>query len=693
MDNSDPFYKNLILSLNPTQTRRGWFPYVVLIGTLLLTGLFSYYTARASRTKDSLRFQNEVERSQNEIQNRLQTYIALLDGTSGLFAASNEVNKQEFQAYINQLDLRQRYLGIQGIGFSVRVTPEEIPTLTAKMQQQGLKDFVIRPKLSQRSEYFPIIYLEPLDRRNQAAIGYDMFSEPTRRTAMELARDTGLPVASGQVTLVQEIDKNKQPGFLIYQPIYRNGGQLNTVAQKRNAILGFVYSPFRTTDLFNEILSSQKLATVDVEVYDGTQLNSNNLLYRSNIDNPNYIYRVPKFAQTKTFAIAGRTWTAVFTSRPSLETDSADIYIPYMVSGGIILSLILFGMMRSQVGAFYALQTSNKRLEILYGMSSSLLLQEQSQEFITTLFNQLANHLQLEVYFNYLFDTTSGRIQLHAYSGIDESSAQEIKWLNMGQSVCGTVAQRQQPIIAENIHQCTDAIYELASIIGIKAYACYPLISSGQLIGTLGFGTRMRSHFNSDEIALLQVASDLVATAIERSSLITQLQQQTEELRQTNRIKDEFLATLSHELRTPLGAIMGWTQLLRTRKLNETKAATALETIERNSKSLSHLIEDILDISKIINGKIRLNVAQVDLKSIVTDAINRVQLAADAKQIQIKSQLNPVLVWGDANRLRQVIWNLLSNAIKFTPKEGTVKIHLDQADDLVQIQIIDRIIF
>jgi signal transduction histidine kinase/CHASE1-domain containing sensor protein len=690
MDNSGTLYKNLILSLNPTQTRRGWLPYVILIGTLLLTSVFSYYTTRASRTKDSLRFNNEVERTQNDIQNHLQTYIALLDGTSGLFAASNQVNKQEFQAYINQLDLRQRYPGIQGIGFSVRVTSEEIPTLAAKNPQQGWKDFVLRPKLPQRSEYFPILYLEPLDRRNQAAIGYDMFSEPTRRTAMELARDTGLPVASAKVTLVQEIDENKQPGFLIYQPIYRSGSQLNTVAQKQNAILGFVYSPFRTTDLFNEILSSQKQPTVDVEVYDGTQLSSNNLLYRSHFDNPNYIYRVPKFTQTKTFAIAGRSWTILFTSRPELEIDSADRYIPYMVLGGIILSLILFGMTRSQVRAFYAVQTSNKRLELLYRMSSSLLLQEQSPKFITTLFNQLAEHLQLEIYFNYLFDNTTGRIQLHAYSGVDEHVAQEIKWLNMGQSVCGTVAQRQQPIIAENIDQYTDAIYEFAGIIGIKAYACYPLISSGQFLGTLGFGTRMRSHFNSDELALLQVASELVATALERSSLITQLQQQTEELRQTSRIKDEFLATLSHELRTPLGAILGWTQLLRTRKLNETKAASALEIIERNSKSLSQLIEDILDISKIINGKIRLNVAQVDLKSIVKDAIDTVQLAADAKQIQIKTQLNPVLVWGDANRLQQVIWNLLSNAIKFTPKEGKVEIHLEQASDLIKIQITDN---
>jgi signal transduction histidine kinase/CheY-like chemotaxis protein len=444
-------------------------------------------------------------------------------------------------------------------------------------------------------------------------------------------------------------------------------------------------------DLFNDILGSQNQPTIDMEVYDDTQVHHKNLLYRSQSNHPNDIYRVPKFTKTKTFAIAGRTWTIIFHSRPELEIYSADHYIPYMVLGGIILSFILFGMTRSQVRAFYAVQTSNKRLELLYAMSSSLLMHEQPQDFITTLFNRLAEHLQLEVYFNYLFDTIAQSLQLHAYSGIDEHIAQQVKYLNIGQGVCGIVAQREQPLIAENIQESTDKNLDAIRTIKMNAYACFPLISSGQLIGTLGLGTRMRSYFTSDELALLQVASDLVATAIERSSLIAQLQQQTEELRQSNHIKDEFLATLSHELRTPLNAILGWIQLLRTRKLNETKTNSALETIERNSKSLSQLIEDILDVSKIISGKIRLHVTQINLKLLISNAIDTVQPAADAKQIQITTQLDAVFVWGDLNRLQQILWNLLSNAIKFTPKEGKVDIHLKQtSDDLVQIQVIDN---
>ena len=162
----------------------------------------------------------------------------------------------------------------------------------------------------------------------------------------------------------------------------------------------------------------------------------------------------------------------------------------------------------------------------------------------------------------------------------------------------------------------------------------------------------------------------------ERKQLEAALHQRAEELVQANRIKDEFLATLSHELRTPLNAMLGWTQLLRSRKLDEHKTARALETIDRNTKSLAALIEDLLDVSRIITGKLRLNLRPVELISLVEAAIETVVPAAEAKSIQIISLLDGGIgrISGDSNRLQQAIWNLLSNAIKFTPNGGQVTI-------------------
>ncbi|MFS0516720.1 PAS domain S-box protein [Nostoc sp. UIC 10607] len=158
-----------------------------------------------------------------------------------------------------------------------------------------------------------------------------------------------------------------------------------------------------------------------------------------------------------------------------------------------------------------------------------------------------------------------------------------------------------------------------------------------------------------------------------------------------NKIKDEFLAVLSHELRTPLNSVLGWSKMLRTRKFDEKTTNHALETIERNAKLQTQLIEDLLDVSRILQGKLNLNICPVSLVMVVEAALETVQLAAQAKSIQMKTIFDPTLeqVMGDPNRLQQVIWNLLSNAVKFTPTGGRVEIRLMQVGNQAQIKISD----
>ncbi|MBD1920981.1 PAS domain S-box protein [Microcoleus sp. FACHB-831] len=169
------------------------------------------------------------------------------------------------------------------------------------------------------------------------------------------------------------------------------------------------------------------------------------------------------------------------------------------------------------------------------------------------------------------------------------------------------------------------------------------------------------------------------------------LRQQAEELAQANRMKDEFLATLSHELRSPLNAILGWTQLLRSRKFNEASTAKALETIERNARAQTQLIEDLLDVSRIITGKLRLTVRPVELVSVIEAAVDTVRPAADAKAIQLQTIVNPSagLISGDSDRLQQVVWNLLTNAIKFTPRGGGVIVRLNPGKLHLEIAVSD----
>jgi PAS domain S-box-containing protein len=160
---------------------------------------------------------------------------------------------------------------------------------------------------------------------------------------------------------------------------------------------------------------------------------------------------------------------------------------------------------------------------------------------------------------------------------------------------------------------------------------------------------------------------------------------------QANRLKDEFLATLSHELRTPLNAVIGWSRMLKSGRLDPESASHALQVIERNAWAQKQIIEDILDVSRVITGKLQLKVGPLDLVSVVESALDAVRPAMEAKAIRVETIIdaNLRMINGDADRLQQVIWNLLSNAAKFTPSGGSVEIRVSQAGAYVQIQISD----
>ncbi|PSR18621.1 hypothetical protein C8255_06535 [filamentous cyanobacterium CCP3] len=193
---------------------------------------------------------------------------------------------------------------------------------------------------------------------------------------------------------------------------------------------------------------------------------------------------------------------------------------------------------------------------------------------------------------------------------------------------------------------------------------------------------------------LLAVSRDITKqkqAETERERLLAQEQAARQQAETANRIKDEFLAVLSHELRSPLNPILGWTRLLQNSSFDETRRTKALKTIERNAKLQAQLIEDLLDISRIMQGKLLLTVASVSLPSVISAAIETVRLAAETKQIQMTLDLDPAVasISGDAARLQQVVWNLLTNAVKFTPQGGQVTVELRQLNQLAQIRVFD----
>lgn len=833
--------------------RRALLPYFVLLTCLLITVLFTYNLSRTAKAKDQTRFNNSVQEIGSAVKNRLDTYIALQHATTGLFAASHEVEYDEFHRFVQQLRLRERYPGVQGIGFLPRLMPNQRGDLLQTLERQGVKDFHISPDY-ERAEYYPIIYLEPLDRRNQAAIGFDMFTEPVRREALERARDTGLPAASGKVTLVQEIDAEKQFGFLIYTPLYQTGSTPTTVAERRSALRGFVYSPYRAGDLFNEILSNNRYPGIRVQVFDGTEISGTNLFF----DSFSPSTPPPRFTTTTSPVVAGRTWKMSFATLPEFDLASGRHLTPYALTGGLFLSFLLFFLIRAQVnarsaaeGAATELRGSERRVrrtltdreraeaalreseeryrelienanDIIYTLdlqgnvtsvnnagetitgyskdellnmnlarlltnesvaagrqmldrkldgeartnyevdavakdgklitleiSSRLMTQdgkpwcvqgvardiskrrqaeealreadqralieyERLLERITALAQTLGMARDLETiyrglrefalvsvpcdgFFVSLYDPVRDlRTASYAWGDDNEVDVSELPPMPITAEGPNSRAIRTGEVVITDDYMNAPRTHPLVVVgpengLRPQSSLAAPMAVMGRIIGTIEVQSYKSSAYEEGHITAMRMAANLAGVAIENTRLLEDESKARAAAEESNRLKDEFLATVSHELRTPLTAILGWSRMLETGLDSET-AARAIETIRRNAKSQSQIIDDILDVSRIITGNLYLDLQPLELAPIIEAAVNVVRPTAEAKRISIDIELDsqPTLVPGDANRLQQVVWNLLSNAIKFTPSGGNVRIAVSHSDSETEIAVSDN---
>jgi PAS domain S-box-containing protein len=243
------------------------------------------------------------------------------------------------------------------------------------------------------------------------------------------------------------------------------------------------------------------------------------------------------------------------------------------------------------------------------------------------------------------------------------------------------------------IHAAHDPEHlEILRQVGFSSFMSVPLRTQARIIGAISFiSAESGRRYTAADLQFAEELARRASLAIDNAQLYQAAQQDRVKAETANRLKDEFLAVLSHELRSPLNPILGWTSMLRSKRLDATKTEQALETIERNARLQAQLIEDLLDVSRILQGKMTLNVTPVNLATVIEAALETVRLAAEAKHIRIQPILNPMAgsVLGDANRLQQVIWNLLSNAVKFTPSGGQVTIQLKQVGKYAQIQIKD----
>ena len=268
------------------------------------------------------------------------------------------------------------------------------------------------------------------------------------------------------------------------------------------------------------------------------------------------------------------------------------------------------------------------------------------------------------------------------------------------EGVVGRIATARRPLVVRSVREgaaeASEIAGELSAVVGPGSFVGLPLMIDAQLLGVLIVSTQRPLH--ADSVDALKAVADVVTLGLdrtraeqERAALLDRELLARSEVEKANLLKDQFLATVSHELRTPLNAISGWSHLLRAGTLSPTETGRALETIERNAQVQTQLVEDLLDVSRIVSGKLRVSMSSVSLVTVIQNAVASVAPTARSKSIHVECHLDPGGRWvhGDADRLQQVIWNLLSNAVKFTPSGGRVDIDLTREGAAAVVRVKD----
>ncbi len=314
--------------------------WVILVCGIAVTAAAWKISSRYVSERAEERFVHRTQEIELAIADRMNVYEQALWGGVGLFRASDRVTRKEWRDYVEVLNIGAHWPGIQGMGFSVPVTPEERAAHIEAIRAEGFPEYTIRPE-GERPLYSSIVFLEPFDWRNQRAFGFDMWSNAMRREAMARARDSGVAATSGIITLVQETDQDVQRGFLTYLPLYEPDGDLTNTEGRRRAFRGWVYAAFRAGDLMGGILGSGG-GDVDFEIFDGTELNDDNRLYRSGLAPTDSIRAPTQFARLREIDVQGRTWTLHFYPKAGYLAGADDSTPTLIAVAGLAIDFLLF---------------------------------------------------------------------------------------------------------------------------------------------------------------------------------------------------------------------------------------------------------------------------------------------------------------------------------------------------------------
>lgn len=547
-----------------------WLSSIILFIGLATTIGVCYYFKQEEESKSEKEFDLICNEIKSKIITRINLQEQFLHSGSSLFESSQSVSRNEWKLFNKFSKMNEDQTGVQGFGYSTIVKKEQLKNHISTIRKQGFPKYTVFPE-GERAIYTSIIYLEPFDEKNANAIGYDMFSESVRRKAMVQARDYDIPVLSGKVALLKTTQKDVQAGTLMYVPVYKDG-TVSTIAERRAAIIGWVYIPFRMDDLMKSILGGRYLidkTNIRLQVYDDETITQKALLFDSQKNDIKNNNETKIRTQILPVLFNKKRWTLVF----SQTSENPFYYSPkilIILIGGIIISLLLFAL-------FYSLHLTKKRAKII------------------------AQKLSLDLL-----------VKNHEY---------------------------------EQMNQTLNKNYK-------------KLISSKDKLDKTN----------------------------------AELQKAKVKAEESDRLKSAFLANMSHEIRTPMNGILGFTKLLKEDNLDVQQQKNYIEIIEKSGNRLLGIINDIVDISKIEAGQMKVSHSRtnVDEQMQYIQTFFRPETQDKGIQFILKKPLfkKETIISSDCEKLYAILINLVKNAIKYTVR-GTIEFGYEIKGDYIEFFVKD----
>ncbi len=623
-----------------------------------LTLVGAYHARQNQRMDARHQFERLADQLTGDLQRRINQAVYGLNGARGMYAASQSVERAEFRAYVASRNLPVEFPGVLGFGFIQRVPRGELDAFVAAERADEAPDFTVKTA-GDAPDLYVVKFIEP-QAPNQAAVGYDIGSEPVRRAAVERAVRTGEPTLTPRLALVQ--DQLGRAGFHYLVPVYRNGTHPRTPEEREAAVLGLVYAPMVIDKVFERLLAGVD-NMIDVEIFEGRVLDRQHLL----LDGGDTLVAAGDAAVSEPFArrmfhkvttvtIGGREWTLALSTTPQFElANSRDAAGPVLL-GGTLVSVLLAGMV------FVLGQARTRALKLAEKMTADLRVSEAEARRLAAVAGDNERRLVAlttqapGVIFQFEVDGRGHRSFAFLSAGFREL---------FGRDPAPVLARAN--VLLTTVHR--DDLRAVRASLEQAIARAEDWDDTFRIIRPDG-GVRW-VHARSSAVP----RPDGTAVWFGMLADITEQQAALARAEQANIAKSQFLATMSHEIRTPMNGVIGMTSLLLDTPLSAQQKEFA-EIIRTSGESLLTLINDILDFSKIEAGRFDLEHEAFNLRECIESALDLLSTKAAEKGLDLLYEIAdgvPADVRGDVTRLRQILVNLTGNALKFT-ESGEVEV-------------------